>query len=130
MIFIIGGKYQGKTAYALSLYDKDKKLKICDLAKDSIASMYEADLIKNVQEGVRKLLAEGICPLAYFEENLPYLLPKILLGTEIGCGIVPMLEEERRWRDETGRVYQLLADRAQKVVRVWAGIPVIIKEDR
>ncbi|MGI6449960.1 MAG: bifunctional adenosylcobinamide kinase/adenosylcobinamide-phosphate guanylyltransferase [Desulfitobacteriia bacterium] len=127
MIFIIGGKYQGKTNYALTQYGE--KLKICDLTSENIAKMYEADLIKNIQDGVRVLLAEGYSPWQYFQENIDRFEQKILLGTEIGCGIVPLLEEERSWRDETGRVYQLLAGRAQKVVRVWAGIPVIIKED-
>lgn len=125
MIFIFGGKYQGKTSYALTQYGK--KLLICDLAQEPVASMYEADLIKNIQEGVRRLLAEGISPLSYFTENIDRLEQKILIGTEIGCGIVPMEEKERIWRDETGRIYQLLAGKAQKVERLWAGIAVPIK---
>ena len=127
MIFIFGGKYQGKTAYALAQYGP--KLKICDLAVESIAKMYEAELIKNVQDGVRQLLAAKISPLSYFKDNLPRLEQKILIGTEIGCGIVPLEAEEREWRDETGRVYQLLAAQSQIVERVWAGIPVTIKQE-
>jgi len=125
MIFIFGGKYQGKTAYALTQYGE--KLRICDLAEESAAVMFEVDLVKNIQEGVRHLLAEGISPLSYFTENIDRLERKILIGTEIGCGIVPMEERERIWRDETGRVYQLLAGNAQKVERLWAGIPITIK---
>lgn len=127
MIFIFGGKYQGKTAYALARYGET--LKICDLAKEPVAKMYRADIIKNIQEGVRKLLREELSPLAYFKENLSSLRDKILIGTEIGCGIVPLKEEERIWRDETGRLYQLLAKEAQKVERVWAGIPIKIKDN-
>lgn len=127
MIFILGGKYQGKTAYALTQYGE--RLKVFDLTEDSMAKMYEADVIKNVQEGVRRLLADGIQPLDYFTENIDRLEQKILIGTEIGCGIVPLEEKERIWRDETGRVYQLLAKKARKVERIWAGIPVTIKDE-
>lgn len=125
MIFIFGGKYQGKTAYARSQYGE--KLKICDLSQEPVSNMYQADLIRNIQEGVRKLLGEERSPLSYFSENINRLEEKILIGTEIGCGIVPLVEEERIWRDETGRVYQLLAREAQKVERVWAGIPIRVK---
>lgn len=129
MIFIIGGKYQGKRAYALSQYGED--LKVCDLADlvgEETKAMFEADLIINIQDGVKSLLAAEISPLNYFTENMDCLEQKILIGTEIGCGVVPMEESERIWRDETGRVYQLLAGKARKVVRVWAGIPATLKE--
>lgn len=125
MIFILGGKYQGKTNYALLRYGEN--LKICDLAEENIENMYEADLIKNIQEGVRHLISKDIQPLEYFNQNLHLLKQKILIGTEIGCGVVPIGEKERIWRDDTGRVYQLLANHAEEVERVWAGIPVKIK---
>lgn len=125
MIFIFGGKYQGKTVYARSQYGE--KLKVCDLSQEPVTNMFAADLIRNIQEGVRTLLKEGRSPLSYFTENINLLEEKILIGTEIGCGIVPLAEEERFWRDETGRVYQLLARESQKVERVWAGIPIKVK---
>lgn len=126
MIFILGGKYQGKTAYTLTQYGESQK--VCDLAEENMVKMYEADVIKNIQEGVRRLLADGISPLDFFIENIDRLEHKILIGTEIGCGIVPLEKKDRIWRDETGRVYQLLAKKASKVERIWAGIPVTIKE--
>jgi adenosyl cobinamide kinase/adenosyl cobinamide phosphate guanylyltransferase len=125
MIFIFGGKYQGKTTYALTQYGET--LKVCDLDKDSLETIYQADLINNLQAGVRRLLMEGVSPIKYFTENLNRLNQKIIVGTEIGCGIVPMEKNERTWRDETGRVYQLIAGHAEKVERVWAGIAVQIK---
>ena len=125
MVFIFGGKYQGKTAHAISQYGKG--IKVCDLSREPIINMYNADLIKNVQDGVRKLLREDKSPLKYFTENIGRLEEKIFIGTEIGCGIVPLAEEERAWRDETGRVYQFLAGRAARVERVWAGIALRLK---
>ena len=43
------------------------------------------------------------------------------MGDEIGSGIVPLEPSDREWRDETGRVYTLLARQADTVERVWAG---------
>lgn len=125
MILILGGRYQGKTAYALAHYGEE--LKVCDLAQESCANMYEADIIKNIEIGVKKLLAENIEPQRYFTDNIKLLEHKILIGTEIGSGIVPMEEQDRLWRDETGRVYQFLAQKARKVERIWAGIPLTLK---
>ncbi len=127
MIFIFGGRYQGKTAYALAAYGET--LKVCDLAEEKVEKMYEADIIKNVQEGVKQLLAQDLSPRAYFAKNIKRLNKKIIIGTEIGCGLVPLEEKERLWRDETGLAFQLLAAKAEKVERIWAGIPQTIKQE-
>lgn len=126
MILILGGRYQGKTAYALRVYGLPAE--VFDLAAEEVSSMFKADVIINLQEGVRRLITQDICPEAYFQDNLGKLKDKILVGTEIGCGIVPIAEEERIWRDKTGRVYQILAQEAQKVERIWAGLPVTLKD--
>lgn len=128
MILILGGKYQGKTAYALKVHGLPAE--VFDLAREEVNAMFKADIIVNLQEGVRKLILQDICPEAYFQNNLEKLQDKILVGTEIGCGIVPLAEEERAWRDKTGRVYQILAEKAQKVERIWAGLPVTLKDSR
>lgn len=51
----------------------------------------------------------------------------ILIGTDISKGIVPMLAEERNWRDVTGWVYQDIAETAEKVDLIWYGICQKIK---
>jgi len=128
MILILGGRYQGKTAYALKVYGLPAE--VFDLATEEVNAMFKADIIINLQEGVRKLIGQNICPETYFKDNLKKLKDKILVGTEIGCGIVPIAEEERIWRDKTGRVYQILAEGAQRVERIWAGLPVTLKDSQ
>ncbi len=128
MILILGGRSQGKTAYALKFYGRPAE--VFDLATEETSAMFKADIIINLQEGVRKLIAQNICAETYFQDNLGKLKDKILVGTEIGCGIVPIAEEERIWRDKTGRVYQILAEEARSVVRIWAGLPVTLKDQR
>ncbi|MBU8879906.1 bifunctional adenosylcobinamide kinase/adenosylcobinamide-phosphate guanylyltransferase [Bacillus sp. FJAT-29790] len=51
----------------------------------------------------------------------------ILIGTDITKGIVPMLAEERKWRDVTGWVYQDAAAAAERADLIWYGIGQQIK---
>ena len=46
---------------------------------------------------------------------------------EIGGGIVPLDPDERERRERAGRLACLLAERAETVVRVFCGIPKVIK---
>jgi adenosyl cobinamide kinase/adenosyl cobinamide phosphate guanylyltransferase len=122
---IIGGKYMGKLAYARALYGED--VSVCDLADQEPESMFEARVIVNLQDGARSILKRDRRPLDFFEVNLSRINDKILIGDEIGSGIVPLDPFERLWRDETGFLYQFLAARADLVDRVWAGIPSSLK---
>ena len=51
----------------------------------------------------------------------------ILLYTETGSGLVPVDAEERRVRENAGRLSVLLAERAEEVYRVVCGLPTRLK---
>ncbi|AQS85184.1 adenosylcobinamide kinase/adenosylcobinamide phosphate guanyltransferase [Acetobacter aceti] len=51
----------------------------------------------------------------------------VLVGNEVGLGIVPENALARRFRDEAGWLHQAIASQAQKVVLSVAGIPCVIK---
>ena len=53
--------------------------------------------------------------------------PVILVSSEVGWGIVPDNALARRFRDEAGRLHQRLAGRAERVVLVVAGLPMVVK---
>ncbi|MCP3952844.1 MAG: bifunctional adenosylcobinamide kinase/adenosylcobinamide-phosphate guanylyltransferase [Desulfobacterales bacterium] len=53
--------------------------------------------------------------------------PVILVSNEVGAGIVPENELARLYRDEAGRVNQVVAAAADRVIWMVAGIPVTIK---
>lgn len=55
------------------------------------------------------------------------LAPTVLVGNEVGLGIVPDNALARRFRDEAGRLHQRLAAQAARVVFVAAGLPMILK---
>jgi len=51
----------------------------------------------------------------------------IWIGCEIGHGVVPISELERRWRDLTGWCYQDLVKNCNRVDWVWCGLSETIK---
>jgi len=53
--------------------------------------------------------------------------PLVLVGNEVGLGIVPDNALARRFRDAAGRLHQQLAARADRVVLTVAGLPLIVK---
>jgi adenosyl cobinamide kinase/adenosyl cobinamide phosphate guanylyltransferase len=55
--------------------------------------------------------------------------PTILISNEVGWGIVPDNPLGRQFRDQAGWLHQRLAQAADLVVLVVAGVPMLIKSD-
>ena len=51
----------------------------------------------------------------------------VLVGNEVGMGLVPVGALPRRFVDEAGRLHQDLAARCERVVFVAAGLPLVLK---
>lgn len=51
----------------------------------------------------------------------------VLVGSEVGMGIVPENALARRFRDEAGLLHQRIATIADRVVLVVAGLPLVVK---
>ena len=115
MHVILGGRCQGKRAYAERLYSHFPA--VSNLEHDNSLS---PGLVVNVHLGIRRLLLD-------FAERLSVLRQCVILCEEIGGGIVPVDAFGRLWRDETGRVYQYLASEADIVDRVFAGLVLRLK---
>ena len=60
-------------------------------------------------------------------EKLYPELPKVFNLHEIGCGVVPIEPNDENWREAVGRLCCALAEQADAVIRVWAGVPRFIK---
>ncbi|MGB7035975.1 MAG: bifunctional adenosylcobinamide kinase/adenosylcobinamide-phosphate guanylyltransferase [Xanthobacteraceae bacterium] len=54
--------------------------------------------------------------------------PAVLVANEVGSGIVPETSLGRRFRDWQGILNQRIAARADRVVLVVAGLPLVLKE--
>jgi adenosylcobinamide kinase/adenosylcobinamide-phosphate guanylyltransferase len=53
--------------------------------------------------------------------------PVILVANEVGLGIVPDNRLARDFRDHAGRLNQRMAQRADRVVFIAAGLPMVLK---
>ena len=56
--------------------------------------------------------------------------PVVLVANEVGLGLVPDNPVARAFRDHAGRLHQEIAARAERVVLVAAGLPIILKDDK
>ncbi|RRU72781.1 bifunctional adenosylcobinamide kinase/adenosylcobinamide-phosphate guanylyltransferase [Stutzerimonas xanthomarina] len=52
----------------------------------------------------------------------------LLVSNEIGLGVVPLGELTRRYVDEAGWLHQAVAERAQRVTFMVAGLPMTLKD--
>ena len=107
MIFIFGPLYSGKRTVAASMLH-------CKLEELSNFAVWD------VQE--RAAQAENLVALA---DGLARYAA--VIATETSGGVIPADASERAAREAAGRLNCLLAERAETVVRVFCGIPLIIR---
>lgn len=110
MIFVIGPLFSGKKAFARKQF-----------------GFSEAELSAHAVWDVQELADADMT-----EEDLTALADRlaqheIVIATEIGSGVVPIDAKERAQREHAGRLCCLLAERADTVVRVFCGIPLVLK---
>ena len=128
MDLIIGGCYQGKREYVKKQYGFDENEFLC-----------AADLKNNDMQGklcltdfhlfVKNLMEREQDIEEYVLELLEKNDIRVIISDEIGYGIVPIDAFEREYREAVGRQSCILAQKADRVVRVVSGIGTVIKGD-
>mgnify|MGYP002579072937 CR=1 FL=1 len=64
-------------------------------------------------------------PLPSLEELLGY---EAVICDEVGCGVVPVEPAQRARREAVGRLCCRLAERAERVERIFCGLPMVLKD--
>lgn len=126
MKLIIGGAFQGKRAYVEEQYPGIRWVdgETCDME-----AIFSCEGLLHFEEYVKRLLKKEQ------KENLAEQIltrnPSIVIvGNEIGYGLVPIDPFERYYREQYGRICTALAQKAEQVVRVVCGIGISIKVKR
>lgn len=107
MIFITGPLFSGK-------YKLAKKILQCE----------DEELAHRAVWDVQNFVWER-SDLDHLAEELSQY--EVVIATEIGGGVVPVDAKEREAREAAGALSILLAARAETVIRVFCGIPMVLK---
>ena len=107
MVFITGPLFSGKKSAAKSIMHWD-----------------DATLAQNAVWDVEQMVS-GCTDLEKLADQLAE--KQVVITSEIGGGVVPVDPEQRAQREAAGRLACLLAARADTVIRVFCGIPTVIK---
>ena len=133
MIFVTGGRAQGKTDFALELW---KMLPAGEKADPVIAdgrtcTRREAEncgILIHLEEYVRRGMEAGRDMAGEVGELCRNSGISVICADEVGLGIVPADPLLRRFRDEAGRCSRIAAAQADEVYRVVCGIPACMKK--
>lgn len=110
MILVVGGSYQGKTEFARGKFG-------------NISYFNQFHLF------VKKRLSEGKSQSEILTEirQIISVGEWVIIADEVGNGIVPIDESDRRWREVSGAILIEIAAEADEVYRVACGIGQRIK---
>jgi adenosyl cobinamide kinase/adenosyl cobinamide phosphate guanylyltransferase len=113
MILVIGGAASGKLTYVRSLGYSDEQM--------ANAVLDEKPVIYNLQD----LVASSLETAPQLVEAL--LTKEIVVCDEVGAGVIPGVKTEREAREACGRLCNQLAEKADTIIRMVAGIPTRLK---
>ncbi|RHW38541.1 adenosylcobinamide kinase [Lysinibacillus yapensis] len=135
MRVIIGGAHNGKRKYVKGKLEKDssKNLHFYEgvLPEKRSFSKNDKIIIGNFEDiflslnqlEEERLVSNIVDTLKKIDQNAEV----ICICTDIGRGIVPLQKEDRKLRDACGRLYQKLFLESDCVIRIWYGIPEVLK---
>ena len=124
MIFIFGGAHQGMEEYARKVCGA-REIRAVD--EESREIDFSTGAVCGLERFALGCVRRGESPTEWLEAHAAQWADCILIGQDFSCGLVPMDAEMRLWREENGRMNNLLAGRAERVVRMFCGIAQVIK---
>lgn len=128
MIFVTGGAWQGKTEFICRRFGISRE-------ETADGQTYELPqeggrgpaVLTRFEALVRRWMKEGLDPEAETQRLLQVSPEMILIGDEIGCGIIPVDPFENEYRERYGRLCCRIAQAADQVYLVECGIGRRIK---
>ena len=123
MIFVFGGAHQGRGEFVEKLgfakvYTASEEVRELDFSAGAVRGLDRWAL------GCVRRGEEPVELLRVWEDDWRNCA---MIGTDFSCGVVPMDAELRAWREANGRMNNYLAERAERVVRLFCGLPQELK---
>jgi len=118
MDLIIGGAYQGKLDYAKGEYGLNEK-DICICKEDEMPD-FTCKCLDHFERYIKFCYDNKLNPRLDLEG-------KVIVAEDIFCGIVPLDKDLRAYREMAGRTLSEISRNANTVVRVFCGIPKVLK---
>lgn len=129
MQIVFGGAFNGKRQFVKNLInDREVEWHESRLPETAENSTVVAGIEKWVkqqleQQATEKIITDRIKRLVEIQKGGKH----IWILTDMNRGIVPADPLEREMRDIIGRTYQYLFAEAEKITRIWYGVPQTIK---
>lgn len=125
MRLIIGGAYQGKLDYVRAQFG----LSEADIFECTVTAAPDVSkrCLNHVERYIRYCVKTGENPQKMLEDWTAAQPEGVLICEDIFCGVVPIDEELRAWREACGRFINRAAEQAEAVVRIFCGLPQVLK---
>lgn len=133
MKLYLGGMAQGKLELAqkeneeVKLENLKESNHICDCSICTKEEIFYRKFIYGFHIYIKRFIQTQEQGEACIKELLMKNPECIIISDDVGCGVVPIQKQEREYRELVGRIVCQLADYAEIVKRVMAGIAVQIK---
>ena len=120
MKLIFGGAYQGKKEFIKEKYNLiDSDILQCS---EDMDFSFDYKAYANINLFILGCLQRKEDPIKFFSSNLDKLKDKVITCEDICCGVVPLGKEFRLYRDNVGKIMQLLSRESDEVYRIFCGL--------
>lgn len=126
MHLIVGGAYQGKLDTAKNKFEiTDDQVFTC--TDETVAPDFSKKCIYHVEKFALYCTRNGIEAAQYFKDHRDEWVDSVIICEDIFCGVVPIDDELRAWREMTGRLSIYLSNESASVTRVFCGLEQKLK---
>jgi hypothetical protein len=125
MTLVFGGAYQGKLAYVTERFGVSDR----DISRCGEDGTFDpaAPVVVGLERFSLACVRAGKEPLDELCARCADRSGKVFVADDISCGIVPIDPVLREWREAHGRMMNALSREADGVVRLFCGIPQVLK---
>lgn len=133
MYLVIGGSYQGKLDWALREFALAREQVADGAALDwqgGLAAVVSgAAVLDDLEVLLARMQQAGLAQQEIMAQVAGLPEDMVVICDEVGGGLVPLDAAGREYREIVGRVCCELAARARGVVRIYCGLPQVLKQE-